>query len=225
MKLLEEALTTPAYAKQHECASYERLEYLGDAVIKLVIAETLFNAADDKDQDEMTRVRNILESNRVLAGRAVELDLMPAIQSLVPIKPSETGILADIVEALCGALYIDAGRDRDVPRRLIIQPILDRVDEIVEESPDFNKNLFIEAVQRIFGFTPVIEMDYTDDGPDHDKRFGCRNLRVINPRTDHIVLTFQDLSTPTTFKQRKEAEKVLLKMAFDRWQATDFSVD
>src|SRR5271157_5664956 len=97
--LLEQALTTPAYAKQHEVVSYERLEYLGDSVAKLAMAQALYDLGTN-DQEELTKVRNILESNRVLAGRAVELGLQTYVISLVPISENDLGVLSDVLEAL-----------------------------------------------------------------------------------------------------------------------------
>ncbi len=221
--LLIEALTTPAYAKQHGVASYERLEFLGDAVAKLVMAQALYDEPVAKDQETMTKQRNILESNKVMAARAVELGIEKHVISLVPISASDAGVLSDVLEALCGAMYLDSGKDLAVVREKLLGPILAKADLYIDLSPDQQKNQFLEAVQRIFGITPAIKIDYVESGPDHAKRFGARNLRVLHPADNCNVLEFPDLSTSVLFKQKKEAEKELMRLAFEKWKKQGFS--
>lgn len=221
--LLLESLTTPAYAKQHGVASYERLEFLGDAVAKLVMAQSLYDEPDAKDQETMTKQRNILESNKVMAARAVELGIEKYVISLAPISVNDAGVLSDVLEAVCGAMYLDSGKDLALVREKLLGPIMTKANLYIDLSPDQQKNQFLEAVQRIFGITPVIKMDYVEAGPDHAKRFGARNMRVLHPADNCIVLEFPDLATSVSFKQKKEAEKELMRLAFDAWKRKDFS--
>ena len=222
VNLLEQALTTPAYAKQHDVVSYERLEYLGDSVAKLVMAQALFDEGTN-DQEELTKVRNILESNRVLAERATELAIQKYVISLVPISENDLGVLSDVFEALCGAIYLDSGKDLAVVNDCLIASILRNKDVIVGDSTDQQKNQFIEAVQKVFGVTPIIDMEYMEEGPDHAKRFGCTNLQVMHPADSSVLLEFPGLSTDVVFKHKKDAEKDLYKKAFDAWKERDFS--
>lgn len=220
--LLGQALTTPAYAKQHNVPSYERLEYLGDSVAKLAMAQALYDLGTN-DQEELTKVRNILESNRVLAGRAVELGLQAYVISLVPISENDLGVLSDVLEALCGAIYLDSGKDLAVVIDCLLAPILQNKDTIVGDSADQQKNQFIEAVQKIFGVTPIMEMEYIEEGPDHAKRFGCKNLHVMHPADNCILLEFPDIATDVIYKHKKDAEKDLYKKALDSWKERDFA--
>ncbi len=221
--LLVEALTTPAYAKQHSVTSYERLEFLGDAVAKLVMAQSLYDEPVAKDQEAMTKQRNILESNKVMAARAAELGIEKHVISLVPIGANDAGVLSDVIEALCGAMYLDSGKDLAIVHKKLLEPILARAASFIGLSPDQQKNQFLEAVQRIFGFTPAVKMDYVESGPDHAKRFGARNLRVLHPADNCTVLEFPDLATSVSFKQKKEAEKELMHLAFEEWKEKDFN--
>ncbi|MEX2716049.1 MAG: ribonuclease III family protein [Candidatus Sigynarchaeota archaeon] len=220
--LLVEALTTPAYAKQHGVASYERLEFLGDAVAKLVMAQALYDDPAAKDQETMTKQRNILESNRVMAARAVELGIDGHVISLAPITATDTGVLSDVLEALCGAMYLDSGKDLALVHEKLVGPILAKASSFIDTSPDQQKNQFIEAVQKIFGITPVIKIDFVESGPDHDKRFGARNMRVIHPADNCTILHFPHIETAVVFKQKKEAEKELMRQAFEAWRKDDF---
>ncbi|MBN2154168.1 MAG: ribonuclease III family protein [Candidatus Lokiarchaeota archaeon] len=220
--LLVEALTTPAYAKQHGVPSYERLEFLGDAVAKLIMAQALYDEPEKKDQEAMTKQRNILESNKVMATRAIELGIEGHVISLAPIGAGDAGVLSDVLEALCGAVYLDAGRNIAPVRDGLLGPIMAKAGSHIDASPDQQKNQFLEAVQRLFGITPAIEMEYVESGPDHAKRFGARRLRVLHPADGCVILDFPGLATSVAFKQKKEAEKELMRQAFDAWRTTDF---
>lgn len=220
-RLLDEALTTPAHAMQHGGTSYERLEFLGDGVLKMVMAEMLYDQPS-KGPDQMTRERNILESNKILATMAIELRLHELAHALVPVTVADTGILADLYEALAGAVYLDAGRDLATVKRVLVDRIGDRMDAFIDASPDHWKNKFIEAVQKVHGFTPVIKIGFEETGPDHDKRFRATGLQVIDPASDEIVLDFPSIATEGTFRQKREAEKALMQAAFETWRARDF---
>lgn len=220
--LLKKALTTPAYAKQNEVESYERLEFLGDAVAKLIIGDELFKEKS-WDPEFLTKYRSVLESNRVFSQQAIRFGLHEHVVSLSSIELTDTGILSDLFEALCGAIYIDSGRDLSAVKKAMITPILESKDSLIESSPDLYKNRFIEAVQKIYGITPEIVVDFTESGPDHDKRFGCNNLRVINPQNEKIILQFDLKTRQDNFKQKKEAEKELMRLAFEEWREKDFS--
>ena len=109
--LLKQALTHRSAAKQHN----ERLEFLGDAVLGLVIAERVFAKFPDLPEGKLTRMRSNLVKGQTLAEIARELKL----GSLIKLGPGEMksggqrrdSILADAVESLLGAVYLDSGLD------------------------------------------------------------------------------------------------------------------
>ncbi|MFK7895929.1 MAG: ribonuclease III [Myxococcota bacterium] len=115
--LLEAAFRHSSYAHDHgEIESNERLEFLGDSVLALVVANALYRAKPDWQEGELTRSLHALVEGRSLARVALAFELGPLIQfgrteeaSGGAEKPS---ILADTVEALIGALYIDGGIER-----------------------------------------------------------------------------------------------------------------
>ncbi|MDO6566183.1 ribonuclease III [Alteromonas sp. 1_MG-2023] len=118
--LLEQALTHRSAAKQHN----ERLEFLGDAILGMVIGETLFKRFPDVPEGKLTRMRSTLVKGDTLAELAREASM----GELLNLGPGElksgghrrSSILADAVEALLGAIYLDSGMDevRDVIFRL-----------------------------------------------------------------------------------------------------------
>jgi ribonuclease III len=106
---LEQALTHRSYGSQH----YERLEYLGDAVVNLVVSDLLYQGLPDMDEGQLSRIRSNLVKQDSLHSLALKLGLSNCLKlgegeakSGGAKRPS---ILADSVEALLGAVYLDAG--------------------------------------------------------------------------------------------------------------------
>ena len=108
---LEQALTHRSYGSQH----YERLEYLGDAVINLVVSDLLYQGLPDMDEGQLSRIRSNLVKQESLHSLALKLGL-PNCLKLGEGEAKSGGakrpsILADALEALLGAVYLDAGFD------------------------------------------------------------------------------------------------------------------
>jgi ribonuclease-3 len=123
--LLAAALTHPSYAAENPSASdYERLEFLGDAVLGLVVAERLFETFPDAPEGQLTRRKIAAVSGTRLAAAARQAGLEHAIalghgeQGSGRVKDS---ILENVVEAVIGAVYLDGGlrAARDVVERLL----------------------------------------------------------------------------------------------------------
>jgi ribonuclease-3 len=112
--LLEMALTHPSFAHEHgSSVSNERLEFLGDAVLGLVVAHLLYEAHPGWREGELTRARHALVNMRSLASLARELSLGRYVRlgrsELRSGGDEKDSILSDLFEALLGAIYLDAG--------------------------------------------------------------------------------------------------------------------
>ena len=109
--LLEQALTHRSAAKQHN----ERLEFLGDAVLGMIVGETLFRRFPSVPEGKLTRMRSTLVKGETLAELAKET----SVGELLNLGPGElksgghrrSSILADAIEAILGAIYLDSGMD------------------------------------------------------------------------------------------------------------------
>lgn len=109
MVLINEALTHGSYSSEHPgCNDYERLEFFGDAVLKFVISEYLIDRFPDYNEGQLTEIRAVLVSDKVLAeiARTIGLDRYILLGRQVQMKPS---IMAHAMEALLGAIYQDQG--------------------------------------------------------------------------------------------------------------------
>ncbi|HVS12531.1 MAG TPA: ribonuclease III [Thermoanaerobaculia bacterium] len=152
--------------------SYERLEFLGDAVLGLVAVEWLCERRPDATEGDLARTRAYLVSRKVLAGVARRLGLGEAL--LLSGGEERSGgrhkstLLADSLEAVIGALYLDGGLER---ARGLIEPWL---AEALARDPDLAgqdaKTRLQEIVQARAGSLPEYRL-VAEEGPDHDKRF------------------------------------------------------
>ncbi len=108
-KLLNTAFTHTSYANEHRCKSYERLEYLGDAVLELLTSEYLYNNTNLKE-GEMSKFRSnfVCESALALYGRNIGLDKEIKVGNGLLNNINDT-IIADVFEALLAVIYLDLG--------------------------------------------------------------------------------------------------------------------
>jgi ribonuclease-3 len=152
--------------------SNERLEFLGDAVVGWVVAELAYQGHPDLPEGKLTDVRKGVVSAGALAEVAVELGIGPALllgkgedAAAGRTKPS---ILADAMEAVVAAVYLDAGplAARALCHRLFAERVRAVVDHL--ETLD-NKTTLQELAARLFEASPTYAL--TEEGPDHAKRF------------------------------------------------------
>lgn len=172
-ELLSEALNHSSYANEHRGAgisSNERLEFLGDSVLGFVTAEFLFKTYPRLPEGDLTRMRAALVCEQSLYEVAKMLELG---QYLKLGKGEEAGggrerqsILADAVEAVFAAVYLDGGMEQI--RGLIHRVLLSRAPA-AEERKDY-KTTLQEIVQRKIGQQLTYHM-VEESGPDHNKTF------------------------------------------------------
>ena len=176
--LLQTALTHSSYANERhdpDCQSYERLEFLGDSILGLVTADFLYHQEPKLPEGKMTRLRAELVCEASLHKTALELGLGAYMR--LGRGEEHTGgrerpsILADMVESIIAAMYLDGGLDK--ARSFILSRVLNHV-EITEthRSADYKTELQ-ELVQKKSGQQIRYEM-VAESGPDHNKIFTFR---------------------------------------------------
>lgn len=131
--LLSEALTHSSYANEHGGFSYERLEFLGDAVLELIISDYIFNN-DNLKEGEMSKKRSLYVCEKALFEYSKELDLKDYIKVGNSVAEPNKAIIADVLEAVIGAIYIEKGLDstKDFIYKLII-PYIESGAEFVHD--------------------------------------------------------------------------------------------
>ncbi len=171
--LLQVALTHRSYSNERgEKGNYERLEFLGDAVLGMVASRWLYDRYPLEPEGLLARRKSFLVSAPVLARFGGSLGLGPALRLGVGEARSggstKASILADAVEAIFGAVYLDGGLEA---AREIIEPFL--TDAVEERSSVFHtdpKTRLQEHVQGLGWALPCYRV-VSESGPDHRKRF------------------------------------------------------
>lgn len=174
--LLKQALTHRSYLNENRnypLGHNERLEFLGDAVLELVVTEFLYKKFPAKPEGDLTAYRAGLVNTEMLAELANELTLDEYLL-LSKGERRDTGrarriILADAFEAVIGAIRLDQGYD--AAQRFIARLLFHKTDEIVaKELYRDAKSQLQEVVQEQLKVTPTYAV-LEQNGPDHDKSF------------------------------------------------------
>lgn len=157
---------------EHSLRSNERLEFLGDALIDLLISEVLYDRFPDKDEGALTRLRARLVSERPLATYARRMDL--GAHLLMSTNAAKGGrdnpsILADAFEALVAAVYRDQGYEG--AKNFVQENVLDPFDLMEVAAQDENyKSQLLEYMQARGRPQPTYRV-VQEEGPSHDKTF------------------------------------------------------
>jgi ribonuclease-3 len=173
--LFIEAMTHRSYLnenKNHKHPHNERLEFLGDAVLELIVTEYLFQNFHNPE-GELTAWRAALVNGEMLAVVAHEI----GIESFLLMSRGEskdTGkarnyLLANAIEAIIGAIYLDQGYD--AAKKFIAVHIIKHINEILEKKLYLDpKSYFQEKAQEAVNVTPHYKL-ISESGPDHDRVF------------------------------------------------------
>lgn len=171
--LLNLALTHRSYCAEHpDNYPNERLEFLGDAVLGLIVTDHIYHAYPELPEGQLAKLRASVVNTATLADMARLLGLGPLMRLGKGEDQSggreKESILADGLEALFGSIYIDGGVER--ARSVILALMDDAIAEAAEQPgrKDYKTQLQ-ELTARLDLGTPVYQID--GSGPDHDKRF------------------------------------------------------
>lgn len=175
-RLLETAFTHRSYLNENRrvgAEHNERLEFLGDAVLELVVTEFLYKKYPDKPEGELTAFRAALVNTVSIADAATKLGMNEYLL-LSRGEAKDTGrargiILANAFEAVIGAIYLDQGYD--AAHSFIDDQLFHKTDDVVEKRLwQDAKSKFQEIAQERVSITPTYEL-MSQVGPDHDKTF------------------------------------------------------
>lgn len=205
------ALTHRSWCAEHPGdESNERLEFLGDAVLGVVVTDHLFLAFPDLPEGQLAKARAAVVSSTTLAevGRelGVGLDLRLGKGEDASGGREKASILADAVEAVLGAMYLDGGVEP--VRRLVLEQLSERIDQAAERPGDKDYKTRLQEVAAHDGFTPPVYA-LTESGPDHHKRFHAT-----------VAVGGERLGAGTG-TSKKEAEQKAARAAYERRSAQD----
>ena len=174
--ILTQAFVHRSYLNEHPSFPFshnERLEFLGDAVLEVVVTEHLYRNYPNSE-GELTNWRAALVNARMLAEIASEYDLGDYLYLSHGESKDSKGkarqyILANTFESLVGAIYLDQGLEAS--RRFITESVLSRLQNILDHNLYLDpKSRFQERAQEVVGITPSYRV-MEETGPDHAKQF------------------------------------------------------
>jgi ribonuclease-3 len=202
-QLIIEALTHKSYKKPY---NNERLEFLGDAVLDLIVGEFLFNKFPNSDEGVLSKIRASLVNESGFATLAKQIKLGDSIY-LSAAEENNKGrekpsLLSNAFEAVIGAIYLEAGLEKS---REIVVDLLDKTYPKIDLDTlckDY-KTALQELTQAEFGVTPTYEL-IGSSGPDHKKEFEVA-----------VKLNDKTLSVAKG-KSKKSAQQKGAKIALDK---------
>lgn len=185
--------------------SYERLEFLGDAVLEMIISVYLFNKYPNKMEGYLTAARSATVRTEALS----KISKDHGIDTFIRMSKGEesTGgrsnpsILEDVIESLMGAMYCDGGFD--AANHFFTTFILPNAQEIISEDQLKDAKSILQEKVQSKGFTSPVYKTVNETGPDHDKTF-----EVV------VVVDNKEITTGSG-KSKQEAEQNAAKMAIE----------
>lgn len=206
--LLKQAFVHRSYINENKnsgLAHNERLEFLGDAVLELVITDFLFHEYPTEAEGVLTSYRSALVNATTCSDIATKLQFNDYLL-LSKGESKDTGrarqyILANALEAVIGAIYLDGGYD--TAKKFIAQHFIPLIEGITKEGSHIDaKSLFQEKAQEFESITPAYKT-LKESGPDHDKKFTVG------------VFLGKDLVSQGEGKSKQDAEQVAAKSALE----------
>jgi ribonuclease-3 len=190
--LLQSALTHSSYAKLSTVPSAsdnERLEFFGDAVLKLIVSEHIYHQFPDCDEGVLTQMRSNIISDKTLAQMAKKINLGDYIrfshgESNAGGQQRESN-LANALEAVLGAIYLDMGYDK---AKTFFLPLVHEYDPMLlsENVKKDYKSILQEWAQKQKSPLPNYTV-ISENGPDHDKIFEIQVSVDINSITHNAI--------------------------------------
>jgi len=174
--LLKQAFTHRSYINENGATAIshnERLEFLGDAVLELIVTDFLYKKYSQYTEGELTALRSALVNAIIISEVASQIGmndyLLLSKGEAKDYGKARQYILANTYEALVGAMYLDQGYD--VSDKFVTKTLLPQTSEIVSKKLWRDaKSLVQEKAQEFVSFTPAYKV-LNESGPDHDKHF------------------------------------------------------
>ncbi|MDD5361573.1 MAG: ribonuclease III [Ignavibacteria bacterium] len=159
--------------QKFDLISNERLEFLGDAVLDLIVAEFLYRNFPLNEEGDLTKFRSILVNKRFLAERAKNIRiqdyLLASNTALKSIDQGYDAILADAYEALIGAIFLDSGYEN--AKKFLNHEIFSKLDiKWLNQFDENYKSRFLEYAQAHTDYIPEYKV-IKEEGPEHHKLF------------------------------------------------------
>lgn len=210
LSLLQNALTHSSYCYEHKLKyneNNERLEFLGDAVLDAVIAEVMYYRLAENEEGDLSKLRAAVVCEESLLRKAEDLHLTDYIrmghgEETSGVKRKKRSLVADAVEAVLGAIYLDSGWES--VRSVITRLFDDIIEDALEGRLRHDYKTALQEYLQSSGNQRIVYKIEDERGPDHDKTF----FAVL--KNNGVVMGHGSGST------KKQAEQNAAKEALDK---------
>lgn len=207
-QLLESALTHASGA-DHRLVSNERMEFLGDAILGMVVCEQLYHRFPDFLEGDLTRLKSVVVSRKTCAKISEELGVEEFLilgKGMTTSPSVPKSVLSDVFESLVAAIYLDGGQA--AAAEFVVRHMGPEIDSVASgETGDNYKSLLQQFAQREHSITPTYHL-MDEKGPDHSKCFQI------------MAQVGQQRFEPAWGRSKKEAEQQAAKNAIKNLTAT-----
>lgn len=205
-KLLQNALTHTSYAYEHGIQSNEKLEFLGDSILEFVSSEYMYNKYTNLKEGEMTKVRATVVCEKSLYKIATMHNFSDYLylgkSELMTGGKKRPAILADSVEAVIAAMFLDGGLEP--AKKFIIENLKDEIEIATKHVGEKDYKTVLQEELQKNGDVKIEYKIIKETGPDHDKTFEAQ-----------VSLNGKKLATGVG-KSKKEAEMQAAKKALEK---------
>jgi ribonuclease-3 len=209
---LVQSLTTPRLAHETGVLSYEYLETLGDAVIKLIFILKLYKRGI-RNPGEITKIKAFLESDDTLKKVASKVNLQKFIFKSGNQQIKGTRILADVFEAICGALFLDSNHNFNLVEEKIINRFYDNFDLMIFSTIKNIKIDLLEFLQSKFKTNVKIKLDYDVSGLAHNPTWIAKNPQILDQSTKKELIKLPSKIISNNYGNKPDAkEDIYLKI-------------
>lgn len=206
--LLRRSVTHRSYANEKDLDyDNERLEFLGDAVLDLVIAEYLFHEHPDLSEGRLSKIKSSVVNSKSLSTVGREMGIQEYVRLSRGEEQANRGrdtVIADAVEAFIGALYVSDGIE--TTKKFILEYFMSEIERFLEEGSRNYKGMLLEFAQKQGLATPIYALESVE-GPQHNP------LHRVSVRIDETVYGSGEGRT------KKEAEQSASEEALNKLQS------
>ena len=207
--LLNNALTHSSYINEEKTettGSNERLEFLGDAILDAIISDYLFTRLEKVEEGELTKLRSVIVCERSLAYCGTELSIGEYLHlgkgELNSGGRNRCSIIADAIEAVIGAIYLDRGWN--TVRDFVLRFFSDIIEDAISGKLYMDYKTEIQERLQLQGDANIVYVIEKEEGPDHDKTF-----------YSNLLFKGQIIGSGSG-RSKKEAEQHAAKQALER---------
>lgn len=186
--LLKQAFTHTSYAYEHKVESNEKLEFLGDAILEVTVSKYLYHYYRKLSEGEMTKVRATVVCERSLYEIAKKHNFSDFLylgkSEVISNGKERPAILADSVEALIAAMYLDGGEEK--VEEFIISNLKESIEIASKHAGQKDYKTVLQEKLQVHGDVHIVYTTIAESGPDHNKTFTVE-LSVNGKKMTHGV--------------------------------------